>query len=122
MPSFQSRCGADIRGDGEGGGALGGALPDRGKRRHARPFLAAQDKSEASRSRGGRCDCALRGQRLTGKHIAMQTGVSEATVGRVLAHAGLLRLKDLVPAEPARRYEGERQANQPVPGSGALLG
>jgi transposase InsO family protein len=51
---------------------------------------------------------ALRRQRLTGKHIAMQTGVSEATVSRVLARAGLSRLKDLEPAEPVRRYERER--------------
>ncbi|TIQ61159.1 MAG: IS481 family transposase, partial [Mesorhizobium sp.] len=50
---------------------------------------------------------ALRRQRLTGKHIAMQTGVCEATVSRVLARAGLSRLKDLEPAEPVRRYERE---------------
>jgi len=50
---------------------------------------------------------ALRRQRLTGKHIAMQTGVSEATVSRVPARAGLSRLKDLEPAEPVRRYERE---------------
>lgn len=40
---------------------------------------------------------ALRRQRLTGKHIALATGVSEATVSRVLARAGLSRLKDLEP-------------------------
>ena len=51
---------------------------------------------------------SLRRQRLTGKHIAMTTGVSEATVSRVLARAGLSRLKDLEPAEPVRRYERER--------------
>ena len=50
---------------------------------------------------------ALRRQRLTGKHIARQTGVSEATVSRVLAGAGLSRLKDLDPADPVRRYERE---------------
>lgn len=48
---------------------------------------------------------ALRRQRLTGKHIALQTGVSPATVSRVLKRAGLSRLKDLEPAEPVRRYE-----------------
>lgn len=47
----------------------------------------------------------LRRQRLTGKHIAKETGVSPATVSRVLRRAGLSRLKDLEPAEPARRYE-----------------
>jgi transposase InsO family protein len=48
---------------------------------------------------------ALRRQRFTGKHIASMVGVSPATVSRVLARAGLSRLKDLEPAEPARRYE-----------------
>jgi transposase InsO family protein len=47
----------------------------------------------------------LRRQRLTGKHIAMQTGVSPATVSRVLKRLGLARLKDIEPAEPVRRYE-----------------
>jgi transposase InsO family protein len=50
----------------------------------------------------------LRRQRLTGKHIAQQTGVSPATVSRVLKRAGLSRLKDIEPAEPVRRYERER--------------
>jgi transposase InsO family protein len=48
---------------------------------------------------------ALRRQRLTGKHIANVVAVSPATVSRVLARAGLSRLKDLEPAEPVRRYE-----------------
>ncbi|EJT01292.1 insertion sequence transposase (plasmid) [Rhizobium sp. CCGE 510] len=37
----------------------------------------------------------MRRQRLTGKHIAKQTGVSAATVSRVLKRAGLSRLKDI---------------------------
>lgn len=49
----------------------------------------------------------LRRQRLTGKHIAKQTGVSAATVSRVLRRAGLSRLKDIEPAAPVRRYERE---------------
>ena len=48
---------------------------------------------------------ALRRQRLTGRHIAMETGVSPATVSRVLKRAGLSRMKDLAPAEPVLRYE-----------------
>jgi len=48
---------------------------------------------------------ALRRQRWTAKHIARETGVSSATVSRVLKRAGLSRLKDLEPAEPVRRYE-----------------
>ena len=48
---------------------------------------------------------ALRRQRWTGKHIAMETGVSPATVSRALKRAGLSRLSDIEPAEPVRRYE-----------------
>lgn len=47
----------------------------------------------------------LRRQRWTGKHIARETGVSAATVSRVLKRAGLSRLKDIEPPEPIRRYE-----------------
>lgn len=47
----------------------------------------------------------LRRQRLTGAHIAARTGVSPATVSRVLRRAGLSRLRDLEPAEPVRGYE-----------------
>ncbi len=50
----------------------------------------------------------LRRQRLTGKHIAKQTGVSAATVSRVLRRAGLSRLKDIEPAQPVRRYERDK--------------
>jgi len=48
---------------------------------------------------------ALRRQRHTGKHIAAETGVSAATVSRVLRRLGLNRMRDLEPAEPVRRYE-----------------
>jgi transposase len=48
---------------------------------------------------------ALRRRRLTGAHIAMRTGVSPATVSRVLRRAGLSRLRDLELAAPVRRYE-----------------
>lgn len=42
-----------------------------------------------------------------GADIAAKTGVSPATVSRVLRRAGLSRLRDLEPAEPVRRYERE---------------
>jgi transposase InsO family protein len=51
---------------------------------------------------------ALRRQRMTGKTIAAETGVSPATVSRILKRLGLNRLKALEPAEPIRRYERER--------------
>ena len=47
----------------------------------------------------------LRRQRLTGAHIALETGVSPATVSRILKRAGLSRVKDIDPAEPVVRYE-----------------
>jgi transposase InsO family protein len=48
---------------------------------------------------------ALRRQRHTGKQIAIEAGVSAATVSRVLRRLGLNRMRDLEPAEPVRRYE-----------------
>jgi hypothetical protein len=45
----------------------------------------------------------LRRQRLCGKHIAKQVGVSPATVSRVLRAARLGRMKDLDPIEQARK-------------------
>jgi hypothetical protein len=50
---------------------------------------------------------ALRRQRWTGAQIARETGVSRATVFRVLRRLGLNRRKALEPAEPVRRYERE---------------
>jgi len=48
---------------------------------------------------------ALRRRRWTGQQIAKETGVSPATVSRVLRRLGLSRIRDLEPAEPIRRYE-----------------
>ncbi len=50
----------------------------------------------------------LRRRRLTQERIAHAVGVSKSTVGRVLKRAGLSRLSDLEPSEPAVRYEHER--------------
>ena len=46
---------------------------------------------------------ALRRQRWTGAQIARETGVSKATVSRILRRLGLARLAALEPAEPIRR-------------------
>ena len=48
---------------------------------------------------------ALRRQRFAGQQIAEQTGVSPATVSRILRAAKLSRAKDLEPAAPVIRYE-----------------
>jgi len=50
---------------------------------------------------------SLRRLRWTGKHIARETGVSPATVSRVLHRAGLSRLRDLDPPEQVHHYERE---------------
>ena len=47
----------------------------------------------------------LRRRRLTHAQIARSLGVSESTVSRVLARAGLSRWSDLEPSEPSVRYE-----------------
>ena len=47
----------------------------------------------------------LRRRKLIQARIAASVGVSKSTVGRVLARAGLSRLKDLEPSEPVVRYE-----------------
>jgi transposase InsO family protein len=49
----------------------------------------------------------LRRRFLTQASIAQSLGVSESTVSRVLARAGLSRWADLVPSEPSVRYEHE---------------
>ena len=48
---------------------------------------------------------SLRRHRTAGAHIASLTGVSTATAGRVLKRAGLSRIRDLEPTEPARRHQ-----------------
>ncbi len=47
----------------------------------------------------------LRRRRLTQARIAQALGVCGSTVSRVLARAGLSKLRDLAPAEPVIRYE-----------------
>jgi transposase InsO family protein len=49
----------------------------------------------------------LRRRFLTHVRIADSLGVSQSTVGRVLARAGLSRWSDLTPSEPSVRYEHE---------------
>lgn len=48
---------------------------------------------------------ALRRQKLTGFHISQRTGLSRATVSRILRRVHLSRWRDLVPAPPVVRYE-----------------
>ena len=69
--------------------------------RSSRPRLIPAQTAEALAER----IITHRRQRLCGRHIAELTGVSPATVSRVLKRAGLSRLCDLVPAAPVVRYE-----------------
>jgi len=75
----------------------GGALRDRSSRpkrlRKPTPFLRQEEV------------IALRRQKLTGFHIAQRTGLSRATVSRILRRAHLSRWRDLVPAPAVVRYE-----------------
>ena len=50
----------------------------------------------------------LRKERRIYHRIATEAGVSKATVGRILTRHGLNRWRDLVPAEPVRRYERDK--------------
>ncbi len=67
----------------------------------------SRPKSSPTRTPGGveARVVALRRQRRIYARIAAEIGVARATVGRILARHGLNRWRDLVPAEPARRYE-----------------
>jgi transposase InsO family protein len=51
---------------------------------------------------------SLRRRKRTYDRIAEQTGLSRATVGRILARHGLNRWRDLEPVEPVNRYERDR--------------
>jgi transposase InsO family protein len=76
-----------------------GGLADRSSRpgRLYRPTPAAVIEQVA----------VLRRQRWTGRQIAAETGVSPATVSRILRRLALNKLQALEPAEPVRRYQRE---------------
>lgn len=71
--------------------------------RSSRPKVIPNQTTEALAAR----IITHRRQRPCGFHIAELTGVSPATVSRVPKLAGHSRLRDLVPAEPVRRYDDE---------------
>lgn len=78
-------------------GAAG--LQDRSSRPHSMPTctpVAMGDKVEA-----------LRRRRYTQAHIARETGLSQATVSRILKQRGLSLLSALEPQRPRPRYERE---------------
>src|SRR5579863_109504 len=75
-------------------------LSDRSSRPHSSPSQTAPAACAAVE--------ALRRRRYTGKQIAVEIGVSPATISRILRRLGLNRLSALEPAEPVRRYERER--------------
>lgn len=72
--------------------------------RSSRPLNSPARTAEATEARV----IALRRQRRIYDRIAEQTGLSRATVGRILVRHGLNRWRDLEPAEPVIRYERDR--------------
>jgi transposase InsO family protein len=76
------------------------ALVDRSSRPHRMPRQAHPVRVEEV--------LLLRRRRCTGPQIATRVGLSTATVARILARAGLSRLKSLEPKEPVVRYQRER--------------
>jgi transposase InsO family protein len=77
-------------------------LHDRSSRPHRSPRRTGEALAERVEQ--------LRRQRFTGYHIAQSTGLSRATVSRILRRLGLNRMRDLEPAVPLIRYE------HPAPG------
>ena len=76
-----------------------------GLRDHSsRPHSSPSQTPLAARASVG----VLRRQRYTGKQIAIELGLSAATVSRILRRLGLNRINALEPAEPVRRYQRER--------------
>jgi len=80
----------------EGSGGLGD--------RSSRPHRLRQPTSGELVSRVEQ----LRRQRWTGLRIAQQTGLSRATVSRILRRLKLSRVRDLEPKLPVQRYEHAR--------------
>ena len=76
-----------------------------GLRDHSsRPHSSPSQTPLAARASVG----VLRRRRYTGKQIAIELGLSAATVSRILRRLGLNRINALEPAEPVRRYQRER--------------
>jgi transposase InsO family protein len=69
--------------------------------RSSRPHRSPRRTGEALAQRVEQ----LRRQRFSGLHIAKVTGLSRATVSRILRRLGLNRIRDLEPAIPIVRYE-----------------
>jgi transposase InsO family protein len=72
-------------------------LPDRSSRPHRSPRRTGEAVAQRVEQ--------LRRQRFSGLHIAQVTGLSRATVSRILCRLGLNRIRDLEPAIPVVRYE-----------------
>jgi len=71
------------------------------KDRCSRPVLSPRQTSNAQVA----VVLALRRMRLPGFQIARQSGLSKATVSRILARHGLSKLSALEPAKPVIRYQ-----------------
>jgi transposase InsO family protein len=72
-------------------------LQDRSSRPHRSPRRTGEGVAQRVEQ--------LRRQRFSGLNIAQVTGLSRATVSRILRRLGLNRIRDLEPAIPVVRYE-----------------
>jgi len=75
-------------------------LRDRGSRPHRSPRRISEERIMEVEQ--------LRRQRWTGVRIAQQTGLSRATVSRILRRLKLSRMRDLEPKPAVQRYEHAR--------------
>lgn len=87
-----------------------GALPGRRCCRPGRCLVSAVRSPRSIEPGKALLIVELRQRRMLHSRIAQSVGVSETTVSRVLARAGLSKLSDLEPRDPVQRY----QHKQPV--------
>lgn len=84
--------------------------------RHRAGGIAGLADRSSRPTRIGRATCpqriqaviGLRHMRMSATEIAHSLGMAPRTVSRIIAHAGLSRLRALDPVEPANRYETPR--------------
>jgi transposase InsO family protein len=76
-------------------------LRDRSSRPHVIPAITPAERQDVILELRRRC-------RMTGPQIARKLRMARSTVAAVLSRAGIPRLRDLDPPQPANRYEWER--------------
>lgn len=93
--------------DAAGGVHVAGAIPGWRRVCTGGRFVATGALAAGDRAWQGNADVDLRPSVHAQAQVARSVGVSESTVSRVLARAGLSKLSDLRPLEPLQRGEHE---------------